>query len=62
MNTRRPVSAKDANPPIHARVPLVKRKRLELIQVQRGHSFLSDTLREAVDEYIAKYGSRRKAA
>ena len=32
--------------------------RLEAIQLDRGHSFVSETLREAVLEYIARHPMR----
>jgi hypothetical protein len=37
------------------RYPTVRRKELELISAQKGHANLSDTLREATDEYIQKW-------
>lgn len=40
---------------------LLRRKQLELIQFERGHNDLSDTLREAVDQYVETY-LRQKAA
>ena len=40
---------------VAVRIPLVRRRQLELIQVERGHDDLSDALREAFSEYIDRY-------
>lgn len=34
---------------------MIQRKRLEAIQVAKGHRELSDTLREAVSEYVTAH-------
>ncbi len=41
---------------------VLRRRELELIQAERQHDDLSDTLREAVDEYVERYLRRKKAA
>ncbi len=37
------------------RTDLSTRLRLEAVQHDQGHAFVSDTLREAVNEYIARH-------
>lgn len=39
-----------------------RRRQLEVIQAERGHGDLSDTLRDAVDTYIDLYLRESKAA
>ena len=40
---------------------LSRRTMLEAIQQEKGHADLSDTLREAVDEYIERHIRRMNA-
>jgi hypothetical protein len=48
-NTRR------ATTTLAFRFPLARRRLLESIQADKGHAQISDTLREAVNEYIDRH-------
>lgn len=54
-------TANDSGVPTAFRMPKRRRLQLELISKERGHSHMSVTLNEAVDEYIDGYLRGRAA-